>query len=80
LPTKRGFDQDLASISGNESTNDYTDAYTLDEVGNRLTKTHDAGRDGSTDQTTTSSYTTHSGLDDLLTQETVTDSGGTVTS
>jgi hypothetical protein len=56
------FDQDLASISGNESTNDYTDAYTLDEVGNRLTKTHDAGRHGTIDQTTTSSYTTNSGL------------------
>jgi hypothetical protein len=38
------------------------------------------GRDGTIDQTTTSSYMTHSGLDDLLTQETVTDSGGTVTS
>jgi RHS repeat-associated protein len=56
------YDQDLASVSGNETTDDYTDTYTLDEQGNRTEKVHDA--DG-TDNDRTEEYTYRAGIEQL---------------
>jgi hypothetical protein len=70
---KEQYDQDLDSISGNESDNDYTDTYTLDEEGNRTKKVHDA--DGtSNDRTEESTY--RAGIEQLI-GVTIKDGSGT---
>jgi RHS repeat-associated protein len=44
------------SFDSSDNSLDYTDGYTFDLTGNRRVKTHDAGHDGSVDETTSYNY------------------------
>src|SRR6185312_17255003 len=65
---------DTVSGGAGLTNDDYTDAFTYDLNGNRLTQTEDLGNNGTIDQTITSVYN----IDNQLTTETATSTTGTL--